>query len=173
MATAVYVLCALTSLACAALLLAAYRRVRKGGCCSGVLSALWPRPRKWRGRSGVTFEFLAGASGLAPGAIALFFLRFRLESRDRLFLIFAIAFATFAVNRVLLSVLDDKGRGTNGRLPRASAHVRAHRTGRPRQEPTARAHARRATSSATVVDLAALTPQVSVRRGARVSDELG
>jgi nitrate/nitrite transporter NarK len=56
----------------------------------------------------MTFEFLAGASVLASGAIALFFLRFWLESRDRLFLIFAIAFATFAVNRVLLSVLDDK-----------------------------------------------------------------
>jgi hypothetical protein len=54
------------------------------------------------------FEFLAGASVLASAAIALFFLRFWRDTGDRLFLIFALAFAVFAVNRVLLSVLDDE-----------------------------------------------------------------
>jgi hypothetical protein len=54
------------------------------------------------------FEALAGASVLASAAIALFFLRFWQQTRDRLFLIFALAFAVFAVNRVLLSVLDDQ-----------------------------------------------------------------
>ncbi len=56
----------------------------------------------------MTFEFLAGASALASAAIALFFLRFWRESGDRLFLIFAIAFAVFALNHVLLSALGDE-----------------------------------------------------------------
>ena len=54
------------------------------------------------------FEAIAGASVLASAAIALFFLRFWQQTRDRLFLIFALAFAVFAVNRVLLSALDDE-----------------------------------------------------------------
>lgn len=57
------------------------------------------------------FEALVGASVLAAAAIALFFLRFWQQTRDRLFLIFALAFAIFAVNRILLSVLDDTGEG--------------------------------------------------------------
>lgn len=54
------------------------------------------------------FEFLAGASVLASAAVALFFLRFWHDTSDRLFLIFAVAFAVFAVNRVLLSALGDE-----------------------------------------------------------------
>jgi hypothetical protein len=54
------------------------------------------------------FEALAGASVLASAAIALFFLRFWQQTRDRLFLIFALAFAVFAVNRILLTALDDE-----------------------------------------------------------------
>ena len=54
------------------------------------------------------FEALVGASVLASASIALFFLRFWQQTRDRLFLIFALAFAVFAVNRVLLSALDEK-----------------------------------------------------------------
>jgi hypothetical protein len=54
------------------------------------------------------FEFLAGASVLAAAAIALFFLRFWRDTGDRLFLIFALAFAVFAVNRILLSALGDQ-----------------------------------------------------------------
>jgi Family of unknown function (DUF5985) len=57
------------------------------------------------------FEALVGASVLAAGAIAVFFLRFWQQTRDRLFLIFALAFAVFAVNRVLLSALDDESEG--------------------------------------------------------------
>jgi hypothetical protein len=56
----------------------------------------------------MTFEFLAGASALASAAIGLYFLRFWRESGDRLFLIFAIAFAVFALNHVLLSALGDE-----------------------------------------------------------------
>lgn len=55
----------------------------------------------------MTFEFLAGASALASAAIALFFLRFWRDHGDRLFLIFAIAFAVFALNHLLLSALGD------------------------------------------------------------------
>jgi hypothetical protein len=38
--------------------------------------------------------------------VALYFLRFWFESRDRLFFIFSLAFSIFAVNRILLSILD-------------------------------------------------------------------
>jgi hypothetical protein len=54
------------------------------------------------------FEAFVGASVLASAAIALFFLRFWQQTRDRLFLIFALAFAVFAANRILLSALDDQ-----------------------------------------------------------------
>jgi uncharacterized membrane protein HdeD (DUF308 family) len=59
----------------------------------------------------VTVTFLAGASTLAAAAIALFFLRFWRDTRDRLFLLFAIAFAVFAANRLALTILDDEGEG--------------------------------------------------------------
>jgi hypothetical protein len=54
------------------------------------------------------FEAITGASVVASVAIALFFLRFWQQTRDRLFLIFALAFAVFAANRVLLSALGDE-----------------------------------------------------------------
>lgn len=54
------------------------------------------------------FEFLAGASVMASAAVALFFLRYWRDTGDRLFLIFALAFVVFAVNRILLSALDDE-----------------------------------------------------------------
>ena len=56
----------------------------------------------------MTVTVLAGAATIAAGAISLFFLRFWRESRDRLFLLFAIAFAIFAVNRILLTIVDDE-----------------------------------------------------------------
>lgn len=59
----------------------------------------------------MTVTFLAGASTVAAAAIALFFLRFWRDTRDRLFLLFAIAFAIFAANRLALTVLDDEGEG--------------------------------------------------------------
>jgi hypothetical protein len=52
-------------------------------------------------------EFIAGASTVASAVIALFFLRFWRTTGDRLFAIFSAAFAIFAVNRVLLTVLDE------------------------------------------------------------------
>ena len=59
----------------------------------------------------MTQTFLAGASCLAAALIALFFLRFWRDTGDRLHLLFAIAFAIFAVNRALLTALDPDGGG--------------------------------------------------------------
>lgn len=50
--------------------------------------------------------FLNGAAVVASGGIALFFLRFWRGSGDRLLGIFALAFAVFAVNRLVLVILD-------------------------------------------------------------------
>ncbi len=52
-------------------------------------------------------DFVDGASCLAAAAIALFFVRFWRASDDRLFLLFALAFALLAVNRVALALLDN------------------------------------------------------------------
>jgi len=59
----------------------------------------------------MSVAFLSGASVLASGAIALFFLRYWRETHDRFFLFFAVAFAIFMVNRTLLTVLDDASEG--------------------------------------------------------------
>jgi hypothetical protein len=56
----------------------------------------------------MTVTFLAGAATIAAAAISLFFLRFWRETRDRLFLLFAVAFAIFAVNRLVLTIVDDE-----------------------------------------------------------------
>ena len=52
-------------------------------------------------------EFVQGGTMLASIAVALFFLRFWRQTNDRLFAVFAAAFALFAVNRLLLAVLDE------------------------------------------------------------------
>ena len=49
--------------------------------------------------------FLYGAAATAFAAIALYFLRFWNQSRDSLFLSFAIAFALLAVDRVVLGLV--------------------------------------------------------------------
>jgi low temperature requirement protein LtrA len=51
------------------------------------------------------FEFLSGATAMGCLVAAGFFLRFWRETRDRLFLFFAIAFAIMAVSRTLLSLM--------------------------------------------------------------------
>jgi hypothetical protein len=48
---------------------------------------------------------LQGATAMGCVALAVFFLRFWVRSRDRLFAIFSGAFAVFAVNRVMLVTL--------------------------------------------------------------------
>ena len=52
-------------------------------------------------------DFLDGASCLAAAAIALYFVRFWRATGDRLFGIFALAFAVLAVNRVVLTATGD------------------------------------------------------------------
>jgi hypothetical protein len=59
----------------------------------------------------VTTAFISGASCVAAAVIALFFLRFWRDTRDRLFLLFGLAFAVFAVNRLLLTLIDDDSEG--------------------------------------------------------------
>ena len=59
----------------------------------------------------MTTAFLSGASCVAAAVIALFFLRFWRDTRDRLFLFFGLAFAVFAVNRLLLTLIDDDSEG--------------------------------------------------------------
>ena len=48
---------------------------------------------------------LQGATAMGCVALAVFFLRFWVRSRDRLFAIFSGAFAVFAINRVMLVML--------------------------------------------------------------------
>lgn len=59
----------------------------------------------------MTTAFLSGASCVAAAVIALFFLRFWRDTRDRLFLLFGLAFALFALNRLLLTVIDNDSEG--------------------------------------------------------------
>ena len=47
-----------------------------------------------------------GGSMMAGVVIAVFFLRFWRQTKDRLFALFALSFAVLAVNRLLLSLLD-------------------------------------------------------------------
>lgn len=49
---------------------------------------------------------LMGAAALGSAAIGLFFLRFWRETRDRLFLAFAVAFFIFAANRVVIRLAE-------------------------------------------------------------------
>lgn len=50
---------------------------------------------------------LSGAIAMGFAAAALFFLRFWWESRDRLFLMFAIALFVLSAGRIILSLLYD------------------------------------------------------------------
>ena len=52
-------------------------------------------------------DFLDGATMLASLGVAVFFLKYWRSTGDRLFAVFAAAFAVFAVNRVLLVALDE------------------------------------------------------------------
>jgi hypothetical protein len=54
-------------------------------------------------------DFLMGAITLAWFVAALFFVRFWRETRDRLFLLFAIAFVILALTRIVMVVLNPVG----------------------------------------------------------------
>jgi hypothetical protein len=51
-------------------------------------------------------SFLGGVATMGFLVAAVFFLRFWRETRDRLFLLFSIAFAALGLNRMLFAVLD-------------------------------------------------------------------
>jgi hypothetical protein len=55
----------------------------------------------------VTLALLAGTTSLGSAVAALFFTRFWRDTGDRLFLFFAAAFAIFALNRLLLTIVDE------------------------------------------------------------------
>jgi hypothetical protein len=50
-------------------------------------------------------EFLLGATTLGFWVVGLFFLRFWLQTRDRLFAIFALAFWILGINRIVFLLL--------------------------------------------------------------------
>lgn len=52
-------------------------------------------------------NLIAGAIAIGSALIGVFFLRYWRDTRDRLFLIFAIAFFIHAVNRVLLAYVQE------------------------------------------------------------------
>ena len=57
-------------------------------------------------------EFLLGATAMGCVTVALFFFRFWRQSLDRLFLMFAIAFVAFGVNRLLLFMVPSSTEAT-------------------------------------------------------------
>jgi hypothetical protein len=52
-------------------------------------------------------DFLSGATAMGCIAIALFFVRYWRLTHDRFFALFALAFAIFATNRIVLGFLDE------------------------------------------------------------------
>jgi len=59
----------------------------------------------------VSGDFLSGGTMVAALTIAAFFLRYWLQTRDRLFLIFSAGFLVFAASRLLLAFLDEDDEG--------------------------------------------------------------
>lgn len=53
-------------------------------------------------------DFLAGGSAVAAAGIALYFARYWRQTADRFFLLFALAFGVFGVNRLALTLVDDE-----------------------------------------------------------------
>ena len=51
-------------------------------------------------------QFLAGVATCGSWGVAIFFLRFWVETRDRFFVLFAAAFLILSVNWLLVAVLD-------------------------------------------------------------------
>lgn len=49
------------------------------------------------------FHFLSGATAAASLGVTLFFVRFWLDTRDRLFLLFAVAFGAMTLSRAILA----------------------------------------------------------------------
>jgi hypothetical protein len=59
----------------------------------------------------VSADFMSGGTMVAALVIALFFLRYWQQTRDRLFLMFAAGFFTFALSRLILVFLEEDAEG--------------------------------------------------------------
>jgi hypothetical protein len=59
----------------------------------------------------VSADFVSGATMAAALVIALFFLRYWRETRDRLFLMFALGFLVFSGSRLILAFLEEDDEG--------------------------------------------------------------
>jgi peptidoglycan/LPS O-acetylase OafA/YrhL len=59
----------------------------------------------------VTAEFMDGATMVAALVVALLFLRYWRQTRDRLFVMFAAGFLMFALSRLILAFLDEDDEG--------------------------------------------------------------
>ncbi len=55
-------------------------------------------------------QFIMGAMAMASFIVGLYFLRFYRDTRDRLFLIFSIAFCLLGITRIALAVSIDYNR---------------------------------------------------------------
>lgn len=64
-------------------------------------------PILFGGASQAVYELITGAIAMASLVASLFFLRFWKQTHDRLFLIFSLAFAILAVNRIGLAFVDE------------------------------------------------------------------
>jgi hypothetical protein len=58
-------------------------------------------------------QFIWGGSAIAAATVALFFLKFWRQTRDRLFALFSLAFLTLAANWALLGILDVRNESRN------------------------------------------------------------
>lgn len=58
------------------------------------------------------FHFISGATAMACGVVALFFLRYWRDTRDRLFVFFAVAFGVLGVNRAALALVHPAAEST-------------------------------------------------------------
>jgi hypothetical protein len=59
----------------------------------------------------VSADFISGATMAAALVIAVIFFRYWRQTRDRLFLGFALGFAVFAASRLILAFLDEDDEG--------------------------------------------------------------
>lgn len=66
---------------------------------------------------------IQGANVLACASIALFFLRSWRRTSDRFFLLFSLAFATFAANRLALAFTEEQDESLGLYLVRLAAFV--------------------------------------------------
>ena len=73
--------------------------------------------------AGQVETMIQGANVMACAGIATFFARSWRRSRDRFFLLFAMAFGTFAVNRMALALTEERDEALGQYLVRLAAFL--------------------------------------------------